>query len=94
VLAYQWQQEGEGPRLALADETTARVTVTAPEVSAQARVSMVLYVRDAEGAVGRATVFVTVVPKAASGCGCAGMSGVEPMLLGLLLLAARRRRRS
>lgn len=93
VLAYQWQQEGEGPRLVLAEETSARVTVTAPEVTSQVRLSMVLYVRDAEGAVGNATVFVTVVPKAASGCGCAGMSGVEPMLLGLMLLAWRRRSR-
>lgn len=93
ALAFVWQQEGEGPRLTLEAADTARVTVTAPEVTASVRTSLVLYVRDTDGAVGNATVFVTVVPRTASGCGCSGLGGAEPWLLGLVLLAFRRRSR-
>lgn len=92
ALTFHWQQEGEGSRLVLADENTAQLKVTAPAVSAQERLSVVLYVRDPSGKVGNATVHVIVTPKA-TGCGCASLTGVEPVLLGLALLVLRRRKK-
>ncbi|MBL8913410.1 MAG: myxosortase-dependent M36 family metallopeptidase [Archangium sp.] len=89
-LTFLWQQEGEGSRLTLEGASSAQVKVTAPHVSAQEKLAVVLYVRDASGAVGNATVHVIVTPKT-SGCGCASVTGFEPALLGLLLLAFRRR---
>ncbi|MFT3712765.1 MAG: myxosortase-dependent M36 family metallopeptidase [Archangium sp.] len=91
VLTFLWQQEGEGPRMTLENATASVVTVKAPEVKAQTRLDLVLYVRDAAGAVGNATVHVIVTPKT-TGCGCTSMTGIEPLLLALGLLVLRRRR--
>ena len=92
ALSFAWQQEETGSRLTFAGEDTAKPTVTAPVVTEGERLTVVLYVRDAQGAVGNATVHLNVTVKKATGCGCAGLTGVEPLLFAALLLVLRRRR--
>ncbi|MFZ5445200.1 MAG: myxosortase-dependent M36 family metallopeptidase [Myxococcota bacterium] len=93
ALTFAWQQEEEGSRLELSGADTATPTVKAPLVKTKERLTVVLYVRDAAGAIGHASVHVNVEPKPASGCGCAGVSGLEPLLfLGAAMLLRRRRK--
>jgi len=93
ALTFAWQQEEEGSRLTLTGADTATPTVTAPVVKKAERLTVVLYVRDAQGAVGHASVHVTVEPNNASGCGCAGVTGVEPLLFGIVAVLLRRRKK-
>jgi uncharacterized protein (TIGR03382 family) len=92
-LTFAWQQEEEGSRLTFVGADTVTPTVTAPVVKKTERLTVVLYVRDAQGAVGHASVHVTVEPKDASGCGCSGVSAVEPLLFGLVAVLLRRRKK-
>lgn len=92
ALSFAWQQEEAGSRVTFAGANTAKPTVTAPVVTAGERLTVVLYVRDPQGAVGSATVHLNVTVKPPTGCGCAGLTGVEPLLFTALLLALRRRR--
>ncbi|MFO0595023.1 MAG: myxosortase-dependent M36 family metallopeptidase [Myxococcaceae bacterium] len=92
-LTFAWVQEGDGSRLTFDDASAAKLVVHAPIVKAQERLSVTLYVRDAQGAVGNATVHVTVTPGTAGGCQCSG-GGFEPAwLLGLFVLRLARRRK-
>lgn len=93
TLEYQWEQIGLGGRLQFDSTSSEVVTVTAPEVKTRERLTVQLRVRDSSGQVAGAVTHVIVEPKQASGCGCASVSGFEP-LLGMVLLALLRRRRA
>ncbi len=93
ALTFAWQQEEAGSRLTFSGADTATPSVTAPVVGQAERLAVVLYVRDAQGAVAHATVHVTVAPKPATGCGCTGFGGVEPLLFAALVWMRRRARR-
>lgn len=92
ALSFAWTQ-ASGTALTFSGADAATPTVTAPVVKSEESMVVVLAVRDARGAVGSTEVTVTVTPKKASGCGCAGVSGMEPMvmLFGVLVLLRRRR---
>ncbi len=92
TLEYQWEQIGLGSRLTFAATAGAMAQVTAPTVTANERLTVQVRVRDSSGQVASAITHVTVEAKKASGCGCSGATGLEP-LLALAALALLRRRR-